>query len=422
MLCQNHADTYVWEGVVVAINLAEIMVLCLIADWLFRKIGMPGLIGMLGIGMLLGPSVLGAMHPETLQVASDLRMIALIVILLRAGFELSKESLNKVGIQALLLAFIPALFEAVAITLFGPALLHLSQLESAILGCILGAVSPAVVVPMMVKFMHEKRGTNKGIPTLILAAASIDDVVVIVAYSTLIGLYTGTGVHIGWKAAGIPIAVLSGIVVGLVTGVILYRLFERFNPRATKRALTVIGVSIALVHLGDMLEVIGFPFAALLAVMAIGFIILERREQMAHEISLKLGKIWVFAEIILFSLVGAEVNLEAAVQAGFSGVFLILIGLTFRSIGSYLCTIGSPFTYKERLFIVISYLPKATVQAAIGSAPLVIMSSRGMPTAPGEIILAVAVMSIVLTAPTGAWAIAWAGKHLLTQEPDHVSF
>ncbi len=399
-----------------AINLAEIIILCLLVDWLFRKFGIPGLIGMLGVGVLLGPSVLGIIHPETLRVGSDLRMIALIVILLRAGFELSRESLNRVGKQAVLLAFLPALFEALAITLFGPAILGLSRMESAILGCILGAVSPAVVVPMMVRFMHEKRGTNKGIPTLILAAASIDDVVVIVAYSALIGIYTGNTINLGWKVASIPLAIVGGIAIGLVTGIILYRIFERFNPRATKRSLTVIGVSIVLVHFGNWLETLSIPFAALLAVMAIGFVMLERREHMAHELSLKLAKIWVFSEIILFSMVGSEVNLQAAVEAGFRGVALILIGLLFRSLGSLLCTLGSNLTWKERLFVVISYLPKATVQAAIGSAPLLAMQARGMATGPGETILAVAVMSIILTAPTGAWAIAWAGKRLLTRD------
>jgi NhaP-type Na+/H+ or K+/H+ antiporter len=296
-------------------------------------------------------------------------------------------------------------------------MLGLTRMESAILGCILAAVSPAVVVPMMVRFMHEKRGTGKGIPTLILAAASIDDVVVIVAYSVLIGIYTGSNIHIGWKVASIPIAIASGILVGILAGIILYKVFDRFNPRATKRAMAIIGVAIVLVHVGDFLETKDIPFAALLAVMAIGYVILEHRQRMAHEISLKLGKIWVFAEIILFSMVGAQVNLQAAAQAGIYGAALILIGLFFRSIGSYLCTIGSPFNQKERLFIVISYLPKATVQAAIGSAPLLVMASRGMDTVPGEVILAVAVMSIVLTAPTGAWAIAWAGKRLLQQEP-----
>lgn len=399
-----------------AINLAEIIILSLLADWLCRKIGIPGLIGMLGVGVLLGPSILGTIHTETLQVGSDLRMIALIVILLRAGFELSRESLNRVGKQALLLSIVPALFEALAITLFGPIILGLSRLESAILGCILAAVSPAVVVPMMVRFMHEKRGTNKGIPTLILAAASIDDVVVIVAYSALIGIYTGNAIHLGWKVASIPLAIVGGIVIGLITGMILYRVFDRFNPRATKRALTVIGVSIVLVHFGEWLETLSIPFAALLAVMAIGFVMLERREHIAHELSSKLAKIWVFSEIILFSMVGAEVNLQVAVEAGFRGAALILIGLLFRSIGSLLCVLGSNLNWKERLFVVIAYLPKATVQAAIGSAPLIAMQGRGMATGPGETILAVAVMSIVLTAPTGAWAIAWAGNRLLTRE------
>ena len=399
-----------------AINLAEIIILSLLADWVCRKIGIPGLIGMLGVGVLLGPSILGTIHTETLQVGSDLRMIALIVILLRAGFELSRESLNRVGKQALLLSIVPALFEALAITLFGPIILGLSRLESAILGCILAAVSPAVVVPMMVRFMHEKRGTNKGIPTLILAAASIDDVVVIVAYSALIGIYTGNAIHLGWKVASIPLAIVGGIVIGLITGMILYRVFDRFNPRATKRALTVIGVSIVLVHFGEWLETLSIPFAALLAVMAIGFVMLERRERIAHELSSKLAKIWVFSEIILFSMVGAEVNLQVAVEAGFRGAALILIGLLFRSIGSLLCVLGSNLNWKERLFVVIAYLPKATVQAAIGSAPLIAMQGRGMATGPGETILAVAVMSIVLTAPTGAWAIAWAGNRFLTRE------
>jgi len=399
-----------------AINLAEIIILSLLADWVCRKIGIPGLIGMLGVGVLLGPSILGTIHTETLQVGSDLRMIALIVILLRAGFELSRESLNRVGKQALLLSIVPALFEALAITLFGPIILGLSRLESAILGCILAAVSPAVVVPMMVRFMHEKRGTNKGIPTLILAAASIDDVVVIVAYSALIGIYTGNAIHLGWKVASIPLAIVGGIVIGLITGMILYRVFDRFNPRATKRALTVIGVSIVLVHFGEWLETLSIPFAALLAVMAIGFVMLERREHIAHELSSKLAKIWVFSEIILFSMVGAEVNLQVAVEAGFRGAALILIGLLFRSIGSLLCVLGSNLNWKERLFVVIAYLPKATVQAAIGSAPLIAMQGRGMATGPGETILAVAVMSIVLTAPTGAWAIAWAGNRFLTRE------
>jgi NhaP-type Na+/H+ or K+/H+ antiporter len=401
-----------------AMSLAEIIVLCLLVDWVSRRFKIPGLVGMLLIGAILGPSVLDTIAPSLLEVGTDLRMIALIVILLRAGFELSRDTLNRVGKQAILLSFLPAAFEALTVTALGPRFLGLSTMESAILGCVLGAVSPAVVVPLMVRFIKEKRGTDKGIPTLVLAAASIDDVTVIVAYSVLIGIYSGNKVNIIWKVAGIPISIISGIAIGLVCGILLYKLFDRFNPRATKRALAVLGISIFLVKFGDMLEAKDIPFAALLAVMAIGFIILEKREHMAHELSAKLGKIWVFSEIILFSMVGAQVNFQAAAAAGLKGAALILIALAVRSIGTFVCTFGAGFSLKEKLFIVISYLPKATDQAAIGSAPLMVMSSRGMTTTPGQTILAVAVMSIILTAPVGAWAIAWAGRNLLTVSPE----
>jgi NhaP-type Na+/H+ or K+/H+ antiporter len=212
--------------------------------------------------------------------------------------------------------------------------------------------------------------------------------------------------------------VATGIAVGLGIGTVLYFLFEKFNPRATKRALTLLAISIALVQIGDRLEAREIPFAALLAVMAIGFIILEKREHIAHELSAKFGKIWVFSEIILFSMVGAQVNFAAARDAGFRGILLIVLALIARSIGTWICTIGARFTAKEKLFIVISYLPKATVQAAIGSAPLAAMSAAGLSTVPGEMILAVAVMSIVITAPTGAFAIAWAGKALLSVDKE----
>jgi solute carrier family 9B (sodium/hydrogen exchanger), member 1/2 len=397
-----------------AVSLAEIIIFCLIADWIFKALRLPGLIGMLAVGALLGPSVLNLINPELLGIGTDLRTIALIVILLRAGLELSRSTLNQVGKQALLLSFLPAAFEALAVTMLGPSLLGLSYLESAILGCVLGAVSPAVVVPMMVKLNQERRGVAKGIPTLVLAGASIDDVTVIVAYSVVVGIYTGGQVNLAWKLAGIPLSILSGIVLGLGIGAVLWRLFERLNPRATKRALAILAVSIALVQAEHWLEARSIPFAALLAVMAIGFMILEKRERMAHELSGKFGKIWVFAEIILFSMVGAQVNLHAAADAGLRGVALILIALVARSVGSWLSTLGSGLNAKEKLFVVISFLPKATVQAAIGSAPLAAMAAAGMPTGPGEIILAVAVMSILLTAPAGALAIAWAGRNLLT--------
>jgi len=398
-----------------AVSLAELILLGLLIDFAFRKIRIPGLVGMLCVGIVIGPFVLCLLKPNLLSVSADLRMIALIIILLRAGFELSKNTLRRVGLQAVLLSCIPAIFEGVAIMLLGPSLLGLSYMESAILGTVLAAVSPAVIVPLMIDFMDRRKGTEKGIPTLVLAASSIDDVFVIVVYSVLIGFYTGLKVNIAWKLAGIPISIVSGIAIGLIIGFVLYRLFDLFNPRATKRLLVILGISIVLVSIEPKIEYF-FLFAALVAVMAMGVIVLEKNKYMAHEISAKLAKLWVFAEILLFTLVGAQVNIHVAWQAGLAGSALIGLALIARSIGTYLCLIGSPFTVAERMFIVISYVPKATVQAAIGGAPLLAMHAAGMDTGPGQIILAVAVLSILLTAPIGAWAISFVGNRVLQQD------
>lgn len=395
-----------------AVGIAELIIICLLVDWAFRALRIPGLVGMLLIGVLFGPYVLNLLAPELLAISPDLRMVALIVILLRAGFELSRKTLARVGRMVILLSVVPATLEAAAITLAAPYFLHLNHLESAILGAILGAVSPAVVVPLMIDFMEKRMGAEKGIPTLVLAASSIDDVFVIVVYSILVGIYTGQQVSIGWQLAGIPVSILLGIGVGLLAGILLFLLFERFNPRATKRALIILGVAVLLVELEHHLEGI-VPFASLLAVMAIGFIILEKREHMAHEMSAKFAKIWVFAEIILFTMVGAQVNVHVALQTGVAGAIVILLGLAARSVGTYLCLVGSNLTLAERVFVVIAYVPKATVQAAIGAAPLAAMAAAGMNTAPGEVILATAVLSILLTAPIGAWAIAVAGRRIL---------
>lgn len=398
-----------------ALGLATLVILGLLVDFLFRKLRVPGLVGMMLVGVVLGPCLLGALEPGLLAFSADLRMIALIVILLRAGFELRKDTLRRVGVQALLLSFVPATLEALAVTALGPRLLGLSYLESAILGTVLGAVSPAVVVPLMLDFAARRKGTDKAIPTLVIAASSIDDVFVIVVFSSLLGLYVGGEVNLPWKLAGIPVSILSGIAAGLAFGWALYRVFRRFNPRATKRLLAILGISILLVGAERHVEAF-VPFAALLAVMAVGAIILEKSEHMAHELSAKLAKIWVFAQIMLFTLVGAQVDVGVAWQAGLAGSALIGLGLVARSAGTWLCLLGSELTPAERLFVVIAYLPKATVQAAIGGAPLVAMQAAGMATGPGQVILAVAVLSILLTAPLGAWAIAYSGNRILRQE------
>lgn len=398
------------------VSIAEILILGLIVDWAFRRMTVPGLVGMLFLGVLFGPYALGLVSPELLAVSGDFRLIALIVILLRAGFELSKDTLNRVGGRVVLLAAVPAIVEGVAVMALGQLLLGLSLLESAILGSVLAAVSPAVVVPLMIRFMERDMGAKKGIPTMILAAPSLDDVFVIVVYSVLIGIYTGSSVNVVWHLAGIPVSILLGTAAGLIIGVLLFRVFRHFDPRATKRVLILLGVSVLLVQAEHLLQP-WLPFAALLSVMAMGFIILEKDDHMAHEISAKLGKIWVFAEIVLFTMVGAQVNLEVAFEAGMAGAVLIILGLVARSIGTYGCLLGSELNVSERMFVVISYLPKATVQAAIGGAPLAAMALAGMGTAPGEVILAVAVLSIVLTAPLGAWAISAVGEKVLKVDP-----
>jgi len=401
-----------------AVSIAEIIVLGLIADWLFRRLHIPGLIGMLLVGLVLGPYLLGWLDPDLLAVGPDLRLIALIVILLRVGFELSRRTLHRVGFRVLLLAFGPATLEGLAITLAGPWLLGLTWLQSAILGSVLAAVSPAVVVPLMIRFIKERRGAAKDIPSMVMAAASVDDIYVIVAHSVVLGLYVGHRANLTLQIIGIPVSLLLGVASGLLIGMLLYRLFDRFNPRATKRVLIVLAISIMLVRLQHILSGV-VPFAGLVAAMAIGFVILEKREHMAHEISAKLAKIWVFAEIILFSMVGAQVNIGVAWRAGLAGLAVIGLGLLARGAGVWACLLRSRLNLKERLFVAVAYSPKATVQAAIGAVPLMAMREAGLETAPGEIILAVAVLSILVTAPAGAWGIASLGRRVLEVEPQH---
>ena len=401
-----------------AVGIAEMILLGLLADWVFRRMRMPGLLGMLLVGVLFGPYVLNLLEPGFLDASADLRNIALIIILLRAGFELNRETLNRVGVQALLLSFIPGILEGGTIALLGPLFLGLTHLESAMLGFIIAAVSPAVVVPMMIGFIERKRGVKKGIPTMILAASSLDDVIAIVIFSVFLGFYTGSSGHIFLKIAGIPVSIIAGILVGFGIGWLLLKLFERFDPRATKRTMVVVGVSILLFQVQEILKVYAVPFPALLAVMAIGFIILERREQMAHEISLKLSKVWVFASIMLFTLVGAKVDVSLALKTGFAGLGLILCGLVARSGGVLLALLRSPLNFRERLFSVVAYWPKATVQAAMGAVPLGAMAALGVDQRPGEVILAVAVLSIVFTAPLGALAIKLVGERVLESDAD----
>lgn len=392
-----------------AFSLALIIVLGLATDYLFRRMKLPGLVGMLIVGIIAGPYVLDIMKPQMMEVSSDFRMIALIVILLRAGFELHRDTLNRVGRAALTMSIVPAVFEIVGVVLVAPSLLHITYLEAAILGCILAAVSPAVVVPLMIDFMDRGRGTKKGIPTLLLGASSVDDVFVIVLFTIFLGMYGGGEVNVPAKLAEIPLSVTLGIIAGIISGYGLVRLFSRYDWRPPKRTLLVVAVAILLTWLERVLEKT-VSIASLLGVMAIGVIILEKAEPIAHIISQKLKTVWVLAELLLFVLVGAQVNIHVAWKAGLVGILVILVGLVFRSVGAYLSLLGTPLNRKERLFCVVAYIPKATVQAAIGAVPL----AAGVGS--GEIILAVAVLSILVTAPLGAIGINVFGERILDHE------
>ncbi len=396
-----------------AISLAFIIILGLVADYFFRRLKLPGLVGMLLVGMLVGPHVLGLLRPEMMAVSADFRKLALIVILLRAGFELRRDTLHRTARPAILMSSIPALIEIAGVVLVAPYFLGLTLLEAAILGSILGAVSPAVVVPLMIDFMERGKGAKKGIPTLTLAASAIDDVFVIVIFTILLALEKGQQVSFLWQLGSIPVAIVLGILVGLVPGYLLYKLFGRYDLPSPRRTIMVIGVAILLTWVEDLAHQF-LPIASLLGVMALGFVILEKDEGLAHLISQKLKRVWTFAELLLFVLVGAQVNLQVAWHAGLAGLAVITLGLVFRSVGTYVSVLGAGLDWREKLFCVISYIPKATVQAAIGAIPL----EAGVPG--GEVILAVAVLSILATAPIGAIGISLYGERVLEKEEIYV--
>ncbi len=389
-----------------AFSIALIIILGLGADYLFKRMRLPGLVGMLIVGVLVGPYVFNFMSPEMMNVSADFRKIALIVILLRAGFELHRDQLRRVGRAAIIMSIVPAVFEIGGVMLVAPKLLHIPLLDAAILGAILAAVSPAVVVPIMIDFMDRGRGSKKGIPTLVLGASAIDDVFVIVLFTVFLGMYSGQEANLLASLGDIPVSIFLGILSGIIPGYFLYKLFTKFDWRPPKRTLVVLGTAIILTQIEKACEHI-VPIASLLGVMAIGFIILEKSGPIAHIISKKLKNIWVFAELLLFILVGAQVNIHVAWDAGIAGTIVIGVGLLFRSVGTYISLFGTPYDWKEKLFCVVAYVPKATVQAAIGAMPI----AAGV--ASGEVILAVAVLSILITAPLGAIGIMIFGERIL---------
>jgi NhaP-type Na+/H+ or K+/H+ antiporter len=393
----------------VAFSIAIIIMFGLLFNKLFTKIKLPGLLGMLILGVIIGPYFLNLIDQSILNISGDLRVIALIIILLRAGFGIHMERLRKVGTSAIKMSFIPDIMEGLTVMVVAHYLLGLPIIEAGMLGFIIAAVSPAVIVPQMLSFIERRMGTKKGIPLIILTGASVDDVVSITIFSIFLGIYGGQQIDYFKEVLSIPLSIGLGILFGLILSFILIYLFKRFDIRATEKTLIVFASAILLKNLGDSLDSI-VPIAALVGVMVIGFVILEKMPEVGRQLAEKFGKIWIFAEILLFVLVGAQVNIYLAASFLFVGLAIIVIGLIARSIGVYLSLMGSNLNFQEKIFCIFAYIPKATVQAAIGAIPL------SMGVASGEIILAIAVIAILFTAPLGSFAVSVYGEKALKPE------
>jgi len=417
-------------------SIAFILIFGLLAQALFKKIRFPHIIGMLIVGILIGPYGFELLDQSILNISGDIRQIALIIILLKAGLTMDVHVLKKVGRPAVLMCFLPASFEMLGYLLFAPKLLGITLLEAGIIGAVMGAVSPAVVIPAMSRLMDSKWGTEKGIPQMITAGASMDDIFVIVVFTSLIamaekdvliesglagaGASGGSGV-LGNGAFGggamssilafgqVPIAIILGILVGILGGLLMNVLFRRFHIRDTIKMLILLAVAFLFMSLENALKGV-VPVSGLLAVMAMGMTIYEKKKEVAGRLAARFNKLWVAAEIFLFVLVGALVNIQFALDAGGMMILMLFIGLIFRLAGAYVCQLKTPLNGKERLFCMIAELPKATVQAAIGGVAL----QKGL--ACGNLVLTIAVVAIIITAPLGAFGIERSYQKLLVHE------
>lgn len=389
-------------------SIALILLIGMFSGWLCKKLHLPSLFGMILTGMLLGPYAMNLIDTSILNISSELRKIALIIILTRAGLSLDINDLKQVGRPAVLMCFVPACFEMVGMVLLAPKLLGISVLDAAIMGAVVAAVSPAVIVPKMLKLMEEGYGTNKSIPQLILAGASVDDVFVIVMFSAFTGLAQGGRLSV-MNFVKIPVSILMGIIIGFVTGYILAVYFKRVHIRDTAKVMILLSISFLMVTIEDAYSTV-IPFSALIAVMTLGIALQRKREVAAKRLSVKFNKLWVTAEIMLFVLVGATVDISYVRSAGAAAVVLIFAVLVFRTVGVFCCLIKTKLNIRERIFCMIAYMPKATVQAAIGGIPL------AMGLACGNIVLTVAVLAILITAPLGAFLIERFYKVLLNKK------
>ena len=379
-----------------------------------QRLKLPRIIGMLVTGIILGPYVLDLLDPSILSISADLRKIALIIILIKAGLSLDISDLKKAGRSAILMSFIPATFEIIGYVIFAPVLLKINRVEAAVMGAVLAAVSPAVVVPRMVNLIEQKYGTQKAIPQMIMAGASCDDIFVIVLFTTFLSMIQGGQVNI-INFINIPVSIILGILLGAVTGYAMYLFFEtayarKHYVRNSMKVIIVLGVSFLLVSIESWLEG-KISVSGLLAVVSMACVIkMKSTTLVSKRLSEKFGKLWLAAEVMLFVLVGAVVDIRYTLSAGIFAVFMIIIALIFRTVGVLICTVGTNLTWKERAFCVIAYLPKATVQAAIGSVPI----AAGLPC--GRLVLSVAVLAIIITAPLGAIGIDSTYKKILAKE------
>ena len=392
-------------------SLAFIFLVGLAMGAICQKLKLPRIIGMLVTGIVLGPYVLDLLDPSILGISADLRKMALIIILLKAGLSLDLLDLKKAGRSAVMMAFVPASFEIAGYIVFAPMILGVSRVEAAVMGAVLGAVSPAVVVPRMVSLMEKKYGTKKAIPQMILAGASCDDIFVIVLFTTFLSMAQGGSAHV-MDFVNIPISIVLGVLLGAVVGYALYLFFEtayarKHCVRNSMKVIIVLGFSFLLIAIEGWLEG-KVSISGLLAVVSMACVLkFKSTEFVSKRLSEKFGKLWLAAEVVLFVLVGAAVDIRYTLSAGLAAVLMIVVALVCRAVGVLLCVTGTQLSWKERIFCVIAYLPKATVQAAIGSVPL----SAGLPC--GKIILSVAVLAIIITAPIGAIGIDCSYKTLL---------
>ena len=395
-------------------SLAFIFLVGLFMAAICQRLKLPRIIGMLITGIVLGPYVLDLLDPSILSISADLRQMALIIILLKAGLSLNLADLKRVGRPAIMMSCVPASCEILAFFLFAPGILGVTRIEAAVMGAVLGAVSPAVVVPRMVQLMDSKYGTDKSIPQLILVGASCDDIFVIVLFSTFLGMAQGGHANL-MDFINIPVSIVLGIALGAITGYLLSLFFETAYThnhcvRNSMKVIVVLGVSFLLMAIETWLKE-SISVSGLLAVVSMACVLkIKSVTFVSKRLSEKFGKLWLAAEVLLFVLVGAAVDIRYTLNAGIAAILMIFLALIFRSAGVALCLVGTPMTWKERLFCMIAYLPKATVQAAIGSVPL----TAGL--ACGKIDLSVAVMAIVTTAPVGAFGMDVLYKKLLNRD------